>query len=348
MREDSNGNNILGTPRGCAVEGADAQFIERGVLPSERIQAMVCGRGERRRNGMLIAMISRAYMDESGDGNGKSKHFVIAGYVATADLWTRFSKDWQDVLDEDPKLPPFHMVPFWQGEEGFEVLKTHDERKARLFKLIQVIAKYKPVAFVFDLEWKYWEENCRTIFPKKGKLKVNRNPYFYLARQVAVRFGLGAKHLFNADGTVDLVFDWHQECNRAVRDYIEDELRPLVDNDLRTRGTLGQIYYPRKEERGEHAPLQAADILASQSRRAIESPRKFQEIINQWLCEASAPLRYNLSKREINRSLTAQFGFIHPDYESILTKDGKMPSAEEVQQTFELVLRKKMEDDAKL
>jgi hypothetical protein len=53
-----------------------------------------------------LLMVLNAYVDASGKGDPKL--LVLAGYIATAETWIEFSKEWQSRLDQ-AGMPYFKM-----------------------------------------------------------------------------------------------------------------------------------------------------------------------------------------------------------------------------------------------
>src|SRR5262249_52344526 len=60
----------------------------------------LCGRPKAARERMVLGVISRAYMDESGgtDDSARLPTKILAGCIAPYDNWTGFSEAWQGVL----------------------------------------------------------------------------------------------------------------------------------------------------------------------------------------------------------------------------------------------------------
>jgi hypothetical protein len=78
------------------------------------------------------------YVDDSGSGEGRDRGniFLLAGFVACARQWKRFSTKWEKTCNREPKTPDFKMqtanrlfradgTPIWTRSKetgGFEIL----------------------------------------------------------------------------------------------------------------------------------------------------------------------------------------------------------------------------------
>jgi hypothetical protein len=151
-------------------------------------------------------MILNAYIDESEDDAA----FVMAGYVASAEEWAKFSDDWDAALTAAPAVPFLKTSevmkspprgPFW----GL----SSEERDEKLRLLYSVIDKY----VFFEVSSVVLMEPLKRIFsdfPKQAS-----NPYYY---------GLVS--------LIDGVIRRQIECGMKERiDFIFDE-RPMEQSKL--------------------------------------------------------------------------------------------------------------------
>jgi len=232
------------------------------------IDAHVSGCSRGRRDAVLLAMISRAFIDESGDQDKPS--FVLGGYIASVEEWKEFSDDWQAVLGDDPPWPALHMAPCWYAKESPWDLFDRDVREAKLLRLVEVIKKHRPVAFlvVVDVPAFYGpaSEESRSI--------SDARPYL-MAAATLISAVLRLHEDQGRDfGKVDFVFDTKEKYfKRQVQADIEEDLIPLLEVELpHLRKRLGSLHWPRHVEKADYVPLQAADMLVWHWRRGRDEP----------------------------------------------------------------------------
>jgi hypothetical protein len=72
-------------------------------------------------------IVLKGYFDDSGDEEDHQHEVCsVAGYVATMDDWNKFEKEWQKVLD-DNRVPYLHMREFAHFKKSFEKFKDNKE-----------------------------------------------------------------------------------------------------------------------------------------------------------------------------------------------------------------------------
>jgi hypothetical protein len=100
------------------------------VEAGDGILALVCGFPGKRAYKRLL-MVLNAYIDASGKGD--PFFLVMAGYIATAEAWIEFSKEWKAQLDE-AGLPYFKMNEMASRPEiagyFYRVVERHDIKAA--------------------------------------------------------------------------------------------------------------------------------------------------------------------------------------------------------------------------
>jgi hypothetical protein len=203
--------------------------------------------------------VLRGFADDSGSGKGSKQGnvFVLAGFISTADKWERFSNDWEEVCDRDPKTPDFHMVEAYRikGRYHWKDEATRDAKIRELVNIITARADYRVDAVVGRPNY---DQIVRGRLPKEID-----DPYFICFYSVI----LGTAHLLNklgVDGKVHWIFDEQGPIGiEAVRWYawIRDSVPPEV------AARLGST--PMFEDDNKILPLKAADILAWQFRRHL-------------------------------------------------------------------------------
>jgi uncharacterized protein DUF3800 len=208
-------------------------------------------------------MLSQAFIDESGDHDKPS--FVLGGYIAGAEEWTSFSDDWQAVLNDDPPWPALHMAPCSYAKDPPWSDFNREVRDAKLLQLIAVIEKHNPAAFIATMDVAEFKgpraEESRSI--------SDGHPYLMAAATL-----ISALLNFHEDrrrdfGKIEFIFDTKDKYfRRHVRADIEEDLIPLLRAEApHLLERLGEIYWPRPDEKANFVPLQAADMLVWHWRR---------------------------------------------------------------------------------
>jgi hypothetical protein len=223
-----------------------------GVSPgADRIWEQVAGLAPSQ-VGMRYFLVFQAFMDESVGVDGE---FILAGHIATAQAWARFSVEWEKMLTMGVMLP--------DGTYDFKMseMAKSSERMERVGGFIRIMEKHAPLSLSqrintgelaraidrvhapgLDLDWGPWA-----------------NPYV-----VAYRFLMDAFHKVRtrldfglpSGATVDFYFDERSEkkvIRAAWDEYLErrePEVRALYGNE------------PRFEDDRKFLPLQAADLYA--------------------------------------------------------------------------------------
>src|ERR1700704_2413132 len=104
---------------------------------------LLAGRGS-----VLMAFLT-AYLDESKS----DPMFVLGGFVAPVQAWSRFSRNWKKVLNEY-KVPYLHMKEFAFFKGPFKEW-TEDDRKAFLGQLLFVITSASKQIYSFSCIFNY-------------------------------------------------------------------------------------------------------------------------------------------------------------------------------------------------
>lgn len=233
---------------------ADAHPWTQAATP---VWALVSGfPGAQRRRRSLV--ILQAHIDESEDGAA----FVMAGYVASAEEWAKFSDEWDEVLAAEPPIP--FLKTKWamarRPRGHFSKLKR-EQVDQKLESLYAVIDKY----VFFEVSYVILLEPLRRIFPKESFDEAS-SPYYHAL------FGL-----------IDVVIRRQIECGMKERiDFIFDEGRheseeiqkvwPAImrDSPDYIKSMIGgtPVFKPDTGIDGLR-PLQAADLEAWWTRRRI-------------------------------------------------------------------------------
>ena len=123
--------------------------------------------GQKERQLVLI----QAFVDDSG-GKGHSRHFVLAGLVATAENWVAFSHEWKACLAAQPAIPLFKMSEASSRSKAFGgfSMQARDDKLRSLARVINRHASFV-VSSVIEME-------AARISPT-SHLKPFRDPYFW-------------------------------------------------------------------------------------------------------------------------------------------------------------------------
>lgn len=228
-----------------------------------------------------MAFLTQAFVDESGGVD--LPHFVIGGMLGSTEMWKAFSDDWQKVLDEVPAIPPLHMVDIYGRKNGFQVLNKA-ARDARLMRLIDVVACHKPLRFYTFFEVDEFKNVFRGAFARDSKNL--KHPYAVAAVDLVTRLLVNIEKHVPGAGSVELLFDTHQQCGPRLERIITRDLYEVVKNvNPKDAELIGGVRWIRHHERQNYTPIQAADMLVWNVRRALSHPgwsdsEHFKTLIN--------------------------------------------------------------------
>lgn len=201
---------------------------------------------------MLICVL-----DDSGS-NQQGEAFVLAGYVASASAWDTLSAHWQEALNKEPKLKYFKMREAAALRDQFDGW-SGAQRDERVMEFVTIIRDSRPLVGLTSAI--FWEDLNRISaeFPE-----VPLPAYDLLFHgSMAVLHNYCRRH--GVTEKIDFVFDeqgsWSKRTGRSytyAEQIFTDEERSLLGNR------------PVHRDDREFLPLQAADLIAWQTRRFIE------------------------------------------------------------------------------
>lgn len=239
-------------------------------LQSQNIRRLLCGFPARLRKKRCIVVLA-GYADDSGsdgirtekDGSASGNIFLLAGFVASAERWEEFSDRFEDICNESPQMPDFHMAEAWRikGRYKWRDEAQRDSRIRPLIELIKESAQYRVESVLA------WPNYLRIV---KGQVSPEiDNPYFLLFYNVILSIA-NCMDKADLEGTVDWVFDEQGKVGAAANNWYYF-IRESVNENIRKR--MGSTPIFRHDE--NVLPLKAADIYAWQVRRHldIEQPR---------------------------------------------------------------------------
>jgi hypothetical protein len=202
----------------------------------------------------------QTFVDESYDQDG---WFVAAGYVAAADDWAAFSRDWQALL------PRFGLFDVETGEYYFHMAEMNETngRMSRVPAFGRVIERH--VDFMLSLRFYIpdipkaqrrlyvpgWNVNH---FPPMSEIyRIGWNQMLAVFANERARFA----DAIPTDVEVDFTFDEYSAAKKFLSAWGEKERGYPLLSSLYKRA-------PRFENDRRCLPLQAADMLAWRIRRA--------------------------------------------------------------------------------
>jgi hypothetical protein len=209
---------------------------------AEEVRGLVSGLPSARAWSGWMVML-QAFVDASGKGDPNV--LTIAGYVARADEWAKFSEAWKAKLD----LAGLHR--FKMNE-----MVRRPEIAAFFYRTIEEHDIPAAISCVFDTAGLVrFVDQFTSPSPGSADLDALKNPYLYASRQIIENLAL-AQEKMGLQGPVDFIFDNEGEKARLTPhwDWFRASLRPEV------RRLVGNDPVFRDDE--EFMPLQAADLWA--------------------------------------------------------------------------------------
>ena len=181
--------------------------------------------------------------------------FVLAGWVSREELWERFPDKWQEALDSIPSIKHFKMHEAHRLEGQFQ---GWDEavRDAKIEQLLTVIKRH----VILGVHCAISHDAYHLLV--SGKLARQLDRTYVLAFYFIMIEMLAFLHLSNWNERINFVFDeqgkdavYALAAYDAFLRFAQEEIRPLIgDRPIHRRDS-------------DVLPLQAADLLAWQTRR---------------------------------------------------------------------------------
>ena len=225
----------------------------------DRVWAQVAGlsptRAERR---LFMALNFQAFIDESETAGGE---YVLAGHIATAENWAKFSAEWEMLLPSgtlaDNGLYHFKM----------SAMAMTDERMARVPAFRRCIENHVKASISCRMNVEDFDrahENVERFVSRLNLVldwKLWKSPYYFLFRCLLDRFHDRSSEYadilpVNEDEKVDFYFDDKTEKSAIMAAWDE-----IVEN---RPDKVAKLYgaTPRFENDQDFLPLQAADLWA--------------------------------------------------------------------------------------
>lgn len=221
-------------------------------------------------------MVWQAFIDDSYKLDG---YFVLAGYVATAERWAAFAKEWEALL-------PTHGILAGNGNYHFKMsAMASPERRERVSAFYRVIEDHAQLSVavvlrISDLKAAF----ARISIPDLDYFDwgAARNNYIYVFRLLFDLFHYRKdvlKKIIPLDEKVDFIFDKQAEQKQILASW-DRYADPYA---FEVRKLLGA--HPRFEDDQEFLPLQAADFWAWWVRKWAEDGVLDEKIGKQSLAE---------------------------------------------------------------
>ena len=202
----------------------------------------------------------QVYADDSG-GKGQGRVFIIAGLMAYAENWARFSDEWQACLNQQPRLRYFKMreAAACHGEfHGFSEMQRDD----RLRQFAQIINRYADICTYTALDLEAFKD-----IMGKGKRKPFSEPYFWPFQNFIIGSCVELWEC-NIRERFEVIFDEHVIFAPRVKLWYPVlkamwELREPEDSQIMPTEPMF-----RRDD--EFLPIQAADLFAWCFRKGTE------------------------------------------------------------------------------
>jgi hypothetical protein len=216
--------------------------------------------------------VLKAFVDDSGS-DMQGPVYILAGYVSDVDSWDRFTIDWDRALHEIPAIEYFKMQEAESGKGQFDGWSDHAiESKVR--SLIPIICKYAKNR----IECIFWQEHYDVahawflvqiqkqmtplVFSKVRR--IFSDPYFLAFCLIMSQYAL-ALEMERSDEIADFVFDTQGKVGNKCVEWWK-RMNDIISFERYQKHIPHEPVY-RDEKL--FLPLQAADLLAWQTRRRL-------------------------------------------------------------------------------
>lgn len=198
-------------------------------------------------------MTLTAYFDESG--THKDSHVVaVAGFIASDESWAEFSTEWVSALTEF-KLPFFHMADFAAKAPGYRW--PEELRRGRLQRLLSIIVNHVGVSVGTAIPTALYKKNVVDSVDR-----LLGGPYGMAAASCFLDLGDIVRPTAES---IACVFERGAE---GVGEVTKSYRRLTRDKAFRQYTTLASLSF---EDKRKLVPLQAADILAYELHRRVQT-----------------------------------------------------------------------------
>jgi hypothetical protein len=194
-----------------------------------------------------------AYFDESYSHPPAPVVYTIAGYLSTVERWQQFQKRWKAILDIE-NLPPFSMKEF-------------DNQHSKIYGNW---GKERKISFLQNLH-----EVIKDTYIKSFSTSILKEDYDALS--IEEQYAFGKPHSMAATNCLKLIAEWSSKVNLQESILYVFEKGSLDDkhlNFLFNKSLVDEMqnFYRIENltfETKNSSPLQAADILAYETRKEV-------------------------------------------------------------------------------
>jgi Protein of unknown function (DUF3800) len=215
----------------------------------DRVWAQVSGLAPSVADKRLL-MVLQAFIDDSATTGGV---FVLAGHIASAEVWAQFAKEW------DHMLPYSTLDKYGKYHFKMSEMTTNPERMSRVEAFYRLIENHDLISISCMVDVRSMKKAIGRIWSLNRRL--NWGPYsdqfvFTFRALIDNVHVYRDNHPMLPDGKIDFIFD-----NQSQKNLILDAWDNFIESrspDIRSR--FGAT--PRFEDDKEFLPLQAADLWA--------------------------------------------------------------------------------------
>ena len=265
---ENKGNNILAESKDSGDDGGEPwlprQFEFLSGLPIDK------------RKGRYLAII-QAWIDDSGV-KGTDPVFVLAGFIARADLWAKFSDEWSKTLNEWPTIEYLKMNEAAKLDGQFRgwSVAARDEKLRKLVAVLVRNAPRRAIHFTYDTA-DFQKYRVPRILPPIA------DPYFEGA--CGIMAGVCYDEIdLGVPEEVEIIFDEHSIFRPRLHLWYPLLKARYELYDPALKGVLPM--QPLFKDDKKFVPLQAADVVAWLFRTAFSGQRTEFE----WIASALTPL----------------------------------------------------------
>ena len=242
-------------------------------VPSASLDALACGYCARVRSNKVFVIMHTfsepdqygTFVDESA-GDEPGRILLLSACIQLYPAWTKFSEDWQAVLDAPPAIRHFHMTEARRLVGEFAGWKAID-RDLKIVALTDVIMRCEPHIVSCWLSRDAFEKLMRPVVPYDL-----RHAYFDCF-QAIVQTVAQYQNIRGITTPADYIFDTQGDIGMEAQLWYAamKETAPAHIREL-----MGSTPIFRDDK--EMLPLQAADLIAWHKRRRKEYPRLDSEV----------------------------------------------------------------------
>jgi hypothetical protein len=208
----------------------------------------------------------QAFVDDSAKSDGA---FCLAGYVAPAEAWANFAKEWKELLPYGTRDS--------SGESHFKMheMMALSERQKRIQAFYNIIEKHVTFGISNVFRISDFHDARASIHTPRHRLDWGkmREPYYYCFATLMNGFHHSLSEFMPEGGQIDFIFDDQSEKKHVLDAW--DAHVEQQPSEIRKRYGVT----PRFESDRKFVPLQAADFWAWSVRRNFETGEPLQNLI---------------------------------------------------------------------